>query len=318
MRKNGLGKWKQHISIFAVAMVVALFAAWSTPVTVGAAGAAPAKTTTAGGKFPLTVKDDWGRSLTIPREPERIISVAPSNTEILFALGLGQKVVGVTKWCDYPEEAKRIEKIGDLNPNVEKIVALKPDLIVAKGDLQRETVEKLDALGMPVLVINPQTLEGTLKAINLVGEATGSVDEARRLTAGLARRLEKVKEQVGARKGQKTLKVFIEIWNEPLITAGPGSFLDEMIRLAGAQNIAYDAGSAWPQFSAELLLARDPDIIILTNFNKAEVMNRAAWQQIAAMRKGQVYEVDPAIFSRPAPRLFDGLEELWKLVSTSK
>ncbi|MGE5578133.1 MAG: cobalamin-binding protein [Syntrophothermus sp.] len=272
----------------------------------------------AAGKFPLTVKDDWGRSLTIPREPERIISVAPSNTEILFALGLGSKVVGVTTWCDYPAEAKRIEKIGDLNPNVEKILALKPDLILAKGDLQRETVEKLTSLGLPVLVINPRTMEETLEAIRLVGDATGRVEEAKHLTAELAKRLEKVKEQVAARKAQKPLKVFIEIWNEPLMTAGPGSFLDEMIRLVGAQNVAFDAKSAWPQFSTELLLARNPDIVILTNFNKAEVLKRPAWQQIAALRKGQIYEVDTAVYTRPGPRLFDGLEALWKLVSTSK
>lgn len=263
---------------------------------------------------PVTITDDLGRKITLPRTPKRIISIAPSNTEILFALGLGDKVIGVTDSCDYPEAAKSKPKVGSVDLNYEKIIEMAPDLVVAVGSLQRQGIERLSMLGITVLAVDPKTINGVLHAIELIGKATDVEDRATTLVAKLSNRIEAVKARVAGAGASAKPRVFVEIWNDPLMTAGPGTFIDELISAAGGENIAHDARGEWPQFSAEAVIKRDPEVVILTGFNKAEALARPAWQGISAYRLGRVHEVHPDLLVRPGPRLVQGLEELAKIL----
>ncbi|NLG79976.1 MAG: cobalamin-binding protein [Firmicutes bacterium] len=261
----------------------------------------------------ITVTDDLGRNVVLPRPPERIISIAPSNTEILFALGLGDRVIGVTDSCDYPVEAKAKPKVGSVQLDYEKIIAMRPDLVVAVGSLQRQAVTRLSELGVTVLAVDPKTIEGVLRAITLIGKATGREDRASEIVRGLSARMERITQRLASLKPSERPRVFVEIWNEPLMTAGPGTFIDELVTAAGGQNIAHDAKSEWPEFSPEAVIERDPEVVILTNFNRSEALARRAWHGISAYRTGRVYEVHPDLLVRPGPRLADGLETLARL-----
>lgn len=255
--------------------------------------------------FPVEVVDDAGRTVVIKRQPKRIVSLAPSNTELLFAIGAGPRVVGVTNYCNYPKEALAVPKVGDLNLNYEALLALQPDLVVAVGSMHGEAVKRLEQLGLNLIVLEAKHIADVARHVRLLGKVAGLSVES--LAASLEKRISVVKRKTAPLR-QTT--VFMEIWNEPLMTVGPGTYADEMILLAGGRNIAADAGTAWPQFSPELVIQRNPEVILLTCYNKAEVLRRKAWQGIAAVKAGRVFEVNPDIFVRPGPRLIDALEEL--------
>ncbi|MCX7795752.1 MAG: cobalamin-binding protein [bacterium] len=261
--------------------------------------------------FPLTVKDDVGRKVTITKEPKRIISTAPSVTETLFALGLEEKIVGVTTFCNYPEEAKTKEKIGTFqSPNIEKILALKPDLIIATGGVQRQVVEKLEELGIPVFVSYPRTLEEVIKSIYTIGRICGAEKNAKNLAFDLKLRVAKVTTK--AAKAKSKPKVFFELWHEPLMSAGPGSFIDDLIKKAGGINIAGSAKSAYPIFSLEQLIKEDPDIIIGAESsmggNPLEISKRPGWDTLKAVRNQKIYTINDDIVFRSGPRLVLALE----------
>ncbi|MGE5587210.1 MAG: ABC transporter substrate-binding protein [Clostridia bacterium] len=258
----------------------------------------------------VTVIDDLGRRVTLSHEPERIISIAPSNTEILFALGLGDRIVGVTDSCDYPADAKTKPKVGAVQLDYEKIVATCPDLVVAVGSLQRQAIAKLSELGVTVLAVDPKSVDGVLHAITLIGKATGVEGRASEVVKGLSARMERLAQKLSGLAPSERPRVFVEIWNEPLMTAGPGTFVDELVSAAGGRNIAHDARAEWPEFSEEAVIERDPEVVVLTNFNKVEALARPAWQRISAYKTGRVYEVNPDLLVRPGPRLVDGLETL--------
>jgi iron complex transport system substrate-binding protein len=262
----------------------------------------------------VTITDDLGRRVTLPRVPGRIVSIAPSNTEILFALGLGERIVGVTDSCDYPAEAKNKPKVGAVQLDYERIVALHPDLVVAVGSLQRQAVTKLSDLGITVLAVDPKSVDGVLRAISLIGRATGAEARASEVVRELSARMDRVLRKLSGVKESDRPRVFVEIWNEPLMTAGKGTFIDELVFAAGGLNIARDAPGEWPEFSEEAVIERDPDVVILTNFNRAEALARPAWQGISAYKTGRVYEVNPDVLVRPGPRLVDGLETLAALL----
>lgn len=240
--------------------------------------------------------------------PERIVSLVPSITENLFALGVGDKVVGVTTWCNYPLEAAERVAVGDaFNLNLEVLLSLEPDLVVGDDTLVHSYLEQLTELGIPVFAVAPTNLQEVMDSLVSLGEAVGAEEQGERLAGEMAHRLDSLLASVPS--GKKP-RVFVEIWNEPLSTVGPGSFIDELISLAGGENIAADTGNPWPQFSEELVIARDPEVLILTNFNKDDVLNRTAWQDLSAVRSGRIYEVDSDIYVRTTPRLLDALEEL--------
>jgi iron complex transport system substrate-binding protein len=240
--------------------------------------------------------------------PQRIVSVTPSVTEALFALGVGDKVVGVTSWCTYPPEATERTIIGDaFNLNMEVLLSLQPDLVIGDSTLVAGHIEQLRALGIEVGTIDPTTLDEVIDSMITLGELVGDQKGGKALSENMRSRLSELTSHVPAGSSKR---VFVEIWYEPLMTVGPGSFLDELINLAGGENIAADTGQPWPQFSEEQVLARDPEVIILTNYNKAEALQRPAWQNLAAYKTGDVYEVNPDLYVRSTPRLLDGLAEL--------
>jgi iron complex transport system substrate-binding protein len=263
------------------------------------------------GNFPVTVKDDVGRKITVSKEPQRIISTAPSVTEILFALGLNEKIVGVTTLCNYPEEAKTKEKIGTFqSPNIEKILSLKPDIVIATGGVQRQTVEKLEQLGIPVFVSYPRTMEEVIRSIYTIGRITGAEESAKKLAFDLKLRVAKVTSKVS--KARVKPKVFFELWNEPLMSAGPGSFIDDIIRKAGGINIAGSSKSAYPIFSLEQLVKEDPDVIIgaesSMGANPLDVSKRPGWDTLKAVKNKKVFTINDDIVFRAGPRLVLALE----------
>lgn len=264
-----------------------------------------------GAVYPVTVKDASGNELVIQSELKRIVSIVPSVTEMVYAAGLGDRLVGVTEWCTYPEEAKKLPKVGDMNINVEAVLALRPDLVVADPSMSGATIGKLRELGLKVLSLKSDNLQEMLTSLRTLGKAGGSEAKAETLASSLEARINKVKEL--AAKATTRPLVFVEIWNEPLMTAGKGTYVDELITIAGGRNVAGEV-SGWPVFSLETVIKADPYLVILTNFNKTEFLGRKAWSGVSAVKSGRVAEVNPDLYVRSGPRLVDGLEEMAKMV----
>jgi len=261
---------------------------------------------------PITVVDDVGNTVTLNTEPQRIISLAPANTEILYALGLGDRVVGVTEYCNYPPEAAEKPKVGGFSDvDLEQVVGLEPDLVLATSLHTSEVVPALQERGVPVFVVDPQTVLGVLETIRTIGHITGKDQAAAALTSQMQERINAVQETI---KDAPRPRVFWELGPE-LYTAGPGSFLNDLIVMAGGENVAADAESPWPQLSLEAIVLKDPAIVVLADHNYGEtaetVTQRSGWWNITAVREGRIVELtDDDIFSRPGPRIVEGLEFL--------
>jgi iron complex transport system substrate-binding protein len=250
--------------------------------------------------------DELGRTIQVSQSPQRIISLAPSVTETLFALGLGDKIVAVTSYCDYPPEAKTKQSIGDTQrPSIEKIVALKPDIVIASTSSQLEAfVRNLEGAGIPVYVSNPRNLEETLTSIQAIGEITGAQKEAVALTAQLRARIEQVHSRVS---GKDKPKVFVMLGAAPLITVGGPTFINDLITQAGGLSISADEKSDYPQYSLETVIARQPEIIFLQAGND-KLPERL--KQTSAARNGRLFHVNDDLLLRPGPRVVEGLEQI--------
>ncbi len=274
-----------------------------------------AATPVAAATFPLTITDDAGRRVTLAHAPQRIVSIAPSNTEILFALGLGERVVGVDDVSDFPPEAAAKPRVGSyVEPDLERVAALQPDLILAAGLHEGNVLTRLDGLGLTTIVVEPTDLQGVLASITLVGQITDHASQAARLTCALSTRIMAVTTAVA---NANRPRVFFEL-SPDLYTAGPGSFVDDLIRRAGGDNIAAGAGTAWPQLSAEAVVAADPDVILLADHGAgvtpAQVAARPGWADVAAVRAGRIVPLNPDLVARPGPRLVDGLEAIARAI----
>lgn len=247
----------------------------------------------------------------------RIVSLAPSTTEIVCALGLYENLAGVSTMCDYPKEVKRKEKVGSFSePNIERILALKPDVILATGLEQAQTVERLKRLDLPVIVSDPKSFRELYESILAIGRACGREKEAASLINKMKKTISAVLERIALIEPGKRPKVYFEIWHDPIMTAGKGSFIDEMITVAGGMNITSDAPRPFSQFSPELIVKRDPDVIILGYMVKGDgasgsLSKRFGWERIKAVREGKVYDdIDPNMLFRPGPRLADAVVQL--------
>lgn len=264
-------------------------------------------------KYPLTIKDSRGKRITIPTEPKRIISLAPGNTEILFALGLDSRIVGVTRYCNYPKAAAKKAKIGDQTTSVETVISLKSDLVLAHGTVNAQAVKSLEAHGIRVMAIDPKTLDQVAADILLVGKVTNRESKARQVAGRISSAKSLLKQKT---KGIKTRpKVLVAIQADPLWAAGPKTFVDEMITLAGGANLASDAKPGFNQFSAEAAVWRNPDVIIGTYKGDKQVFTRGLWRGTKAAKSGRVYEADPDILVRAGPRLADGLLYLANVIN---
>ena len=237
------------------------------------------------------------------------MSLNAADTEMLFAVGAGDKVVGVTNFCNYPEEAKDIAKIGDSIVNVEAVLALRPDVVVAEWDLQPDVINRLKQLGLTVVTVNARSASDIMDSMMMLGRVCGTVEQAKEAVGLIEDRLVAVREKVQKVGADGRPSVFIEIWNDPIMTAGGGTFMDELIQIAGGKNIA-GSQDGWPILSSETVISENPDVILLTYYNRDEVLNRTAWKGISAVKEGRVYEMDPDIISRNGPRFIDAIEEM--------
>ncbi len=268
---------------------------------------------------PVTYTDDIGRVLSINAIPERIVSHVPPITEILFALGLGERVVGVSDYCDYPEEAKLKPSVGDyFNPSIENIVALNPDLVLTDG--HSENIKQLDSLGINFIVIDPKDFDGIFKDIELLGKVTGVEERANKLIKDMQQDISQVLNRV---KDAPRIRVFYVIDATDLTlpwTAGPGSFIDSLITMAGGENIAAKTTGAWVQFNIEEVVSSDPEIIILPGehgaaFTLPEVLEEhPAWRETTAVKRGAIYIIEGDLVDGYGPRIVQGLEEMAKII----
>lgn len=286
---------------------------------VAACGAAPASlpvSTPSASPSPAVVTDFQGRSVQLPRSVERIVSIGASNTEFLFALGAGDRVVGVDDFSDEPLAALKKEKVGGVKVNLEKITSLRPDLVITVK-FSDGTVERLAAGGAAVLVVDPQGLGDVARSAVLIGQAVGA--DGKKLADDIARRLQSVKERAAAVSARP--RVFHEVdATDPAkpFTVGPGSFVHDLIELAGGVNVAARAPSPYPQLSAEELVRADPEVIVLADADYGvtpeQVASRPGWSGIAAVRTKRVYGMSANLVSRPGPRVAEAAEAYAKLL----
>jgi iron complex transport system substrate-binding protein len=263
-----------------------------------------------------TLVDMVGRQVELQKPPRRIVPLAPSLTEILFALGAGDSVVGVIDYADYPPEAVgRVRVGGGLDPNLEVIVALRPDLVLIAADANRwETLIQLAQLQIPVFGVKPVGVEGVLTSIAKVGEAVGRQPQAEGLITHMRRRMAAVSQKVSVLARPRVLYV---VWIDPLIVAGGETVIDDLINLAGGANVVRTAG--FPRYSLEELVIDPPDVILLAldrgGPDHGEALRRLpVWREIRPVREGAIRVIDASLTSRPGPRIVDGVELLARLL----
>lgn len=249
----------------------------------------------------------------------RLISTAPSITEILFALNLEKEIVGVSSLCNYPKEAQNKTEIGTFSyPNIEKIIALKPDIVFLTGLEQSPTQDKLKKLGIKTVTIYPKDIDELYQSIRYIGELTDSIDNAHILINKMKKGIDNIKEKVSHIPMGLRKKILIEMMDDPLIVASKDSFVGELGTIAGGRNIAYDTDRPYPKFSPELVLERNPDSIIMGYMFKDKdaikrVSQRLGWSNINAVKNKAIFnDINPDILLRPGPRAQEAIEELYK------
>ncbi len=259
--------------------------------------------------------DDLGQELTLSSTPTRIVSLAPSNTEILFAIGAGDRVVGVTQWCNYPTAAKDIEQVaGYSDLNIERITAVRPDLIIAARGNDLEGLRSLEQMGVPVFAVNVQTLDAMIDSVRRLGRLTGTTDRSDSLARMLTARLEEVDRRILDRPRPRVLWGYVA---EPIYTAGPGSLIDNMIERAGGENVARGAQVTWPQVSLETIVAWAPQVLLTSlggGMQPAGEIDRLreidGWKELPAIKNGRIVHVEGDLLTRAGPRLVDAVEIL--------
>lgn len=277
------------------------------------------KTTT----YPLIARDDSGAEIIILKKPERIISLLPSSTEILFALGQENNLVAVTKWDNYPIgiQDKGFYLIEDaINPNLDKIQELQPDLVII-GSVSGETLRKLRNLDIPVVSYNPQSIEKTYETIRNLGYITDSSRKAAQVIDNMTAKENNIKEIVAGLEEEDKPRVWLEA-SANLYTAGKNTFINELITKAGGKNITSDL-DGWGQYKSEQVIAKDPQVILFTYGQVEEnarqnIKNRPGWNQIEAVKNNRIIELDYDLVTRPGPRIIDGLEQIAKSLFPDK
>lgn len=262
----------------------------------------------------IEVKDETGRTVRIPQPVRRIVSLAPSVTETLFALGAGDRVVGDTDFCDYPPEARQRTHIGGpVSPSIEAIVALHPDLVVATREINRpDSVHSLETLGIAVYATDPQTVGQVLTSTERLSELLGAREAGHMLTANLRWRLSEIDRRLA---GVPAKKVLMIVWLDPLMSVGRKTFLDDALRHAGAHSVI-DSPQSWPTIDLEQVVRMQPDYLIISNDDTrqvqrelTELQERPGWRRLEAVRNRRFIVLSEAM-SHPSPRLVDGIEQL--------
>ncbi len=266
---------------------------------------------------PRTFVDALGRKLFLAKAPSRVVSMAPNVTEILFALGLEEKVVAVTPFCDYPPEAQRKTHLGGMNPSIEQILALKPDLVLVPQDfIQPDLLQQLDRVKIPTFVLQTAQLDDVLGQIQTIARLFDRSKAGDELAATIRQRIAVVKERTQSLSRPRVLYV---LNTDPLQTVGPGSFIHQLIEAAGGVNIAADTAIAYPRFALEEVLARDPELIIFPVGTAEGVPDEdqqqwRRWSSLSAVKHNRLVLVPSVLVDRPGPRIVDGLELLAKAI----
>jgi iron complex transport system substrate-binding protein len=264
-----------------------------------------------------TVVDQAGRRVTVPVNPARIISLAPNITEILFAVGAGDTIVGVSEFSNYPPEAAGLPQVGSyIKPNLEAIIALKPDLVIATADGEkRAEIDRLASLGIPVYIINPRTIAGVIATVREIGRLSGREGQGEEKAREMEEAVDRIRALVA---GLPQVTALLVLNTNPLITVNGNTFQDEMIRAAGGINIAAAELIRYPTLTYEQVVVRAPGVIIMTTMSPGEdyrsvVAGWARFTTVPAVRSGRIFVVDSDIVDRPSPRMVEGLEALARL-----
>ncbi|WP_202080364.1 ABC transporter substrate-binding protein [Caldalkalibacillus salinus] len=271
--------------------------------------------------YPLTMTDGVGNELTLEEEPQTIVSTLPSNTEIAYALGLGDKMIGVSEWCNYPEEALDVDKVGDMDVDEETVLMMAPDLLLASEHLHNQSPDVLDTFreaGINVLVVaDASSFEEAYESIELIAQATGTVERAEEVVDNMKEKLTSITEK--ADSIDEEARVWVEISPAPdIFTSGSGTFIHEMLEYINAENAAGHL-EGWPNLTEEEIVELNPDVIVTTygyyvEQPKEEVLGREGWAHIPAIENERVYDVDNDTVTRPGPRLVDGVETLATII----
>ena len=270
----------------------------------------------------ITVTDDAGTTITLNTTPERIVSLSPSNTEILAALGLLDKVVGVTDVCDYPPEVKNKTRVGGYSAiSIEKVALAKPDLVIASDKTPKETVSRIKETGLPVIVVAPKNVEHVIRDIRMVGKITGTVTQAEDLTANISRRIAKA----SAIPSTNSPTVAHVVYFKPLYVSGNTTMQNDIISRTGGNNV-FNGRNGWSTVSLEEFLLANPDIIIVSGGGGMdasakdvileEFMSNQQYASLSAVKNHHVYAIDADIISRPGPRIADAAEEVSRIISS--
>lgn len=264
--------------------------------------------------YPITIMDDLKNEVVFEQEPMRIVSATPANTEIIFALEMEEKLIGVTKDCNYPDEVLKIDKIGTVDDlDIEKLVKLDTDLVIT-GYVSDETISKIKDKGIKILVMVPNDFEGVYDNIEIIGKAINAKEKARNLVNKMRSKQQEIIERIS---NSTRKRVFFELWNEPLMCFGSGSFVDKMILIANGENIAGDLETLYPNMSVEMLIEKNPEVYIAVNDDVKtieDIKKRDGYEKISAIKNERIYLLDGDIISRPGPRIVDALEMIAKVI----
>ncbi|MDI6896670.1 ABC transporter substrate-binding protein [Methanocella conradii] len=301
------------ISIFLVVAILAM-SGCTSPTVQPTTGPTTAK-------YPMSITDDKGRVVTIKKMPERIVSLSPTNTEVLFALGLGDRVIGVTDYCNYPPEALNKTKVGGItNVNVEQVAALNPDIVFAASLTKKETAERLDSMGYPVFVNDPRNLSDIDKSIMNVGRACGAEENATRLCNEINASIKAITDKTATLNDSQRPRVLMLLDTYDFYVAGSNCYGDDLIKIAGGQNVAYKLDD-YKAMSKEAVIDADPDIIIMpvdqysqADFEKLRNGTEDWMTQLSAVRNGKVYAIASDPIFRPGPRVVDAAQDMAKII----
>lgn len=269
----------------------------------------------ADGMVRRTVTDPTGRNVAVPVAPQRIVALAPSVTEIIFALGQERRLVGVTRFSNHPPEAATLPKVGSyVQLDVERIAALGPDLCIAiKDGNPIAAVERLTAMGIPVFAVDPVDLTTVMHTVTAIGDLLNAEGAAATIVADMERRIEAVRLRLEGIEIRP--RVFLQIGVSPIVSVGRGTFIDILIQMAGGTNVAAAGGVAYPRFSREQVLLLAPEVIVISSMERTAVFEQVKaewlqWPSLPAVQRNAVHIAPPDLFDRPSPRLVDALEVL--------
>jgi iron complex transport system substrate-binding protein len=267
---------------------------------------------------PVSIVDRTRRSVTFERVPQRIVSLSPAATELLFAIGAGSMVVGATNHCNYPTEASKIPRVGSgilESTSRETILALKPDLVLCKWDTHEPLLQLFDRVGIQAVNIGPETLEELFDEARLLGRVTGHEQEAESLILQMTERRNRLVHRVDLLASNEQRTVFYEVWDDPLMTAGPKSFIGELLRMGKMKNVFEDTDASYPCISSEVVVDRNPDVILtptshLKKVDLERLASRPGWANIRAIVNKRVFIINGDEVSRCGPRMLNALEQM--------